>query len=104
MLRTGMYMEQYRKGEQGRPIPPRSDRFYKVGDDWYFQVRGGTCFGPYPCRASADQAVRLYFGLPLEDGSRGSSSSPTKQNPAKGANVHPFGSRRAHRWRREQRR
>ncbi|MEW5248684.1 DUF6316 family protein [Microbulbifer sp. 2201CG32-9] len=54
-------MQRYRNGEEGQPIPPRSDRFYKVGDDWYFQVRGGRCFGPYPCRSEAEQALTTLF-------------------------------------------
>lgn len=88
-----MYMEQYRKGEQGGQIPPRSDRFYKVGDDWYFQVRGGTCFGPYSCRASADRAVRLYFGLPPEDGNKSDPSADPRRT--RGAVIHPLGKQRA---------
>ncbi|MCX2783634.1 DUF6316 family protein [Microbulbifer thermotolerans] len=54
-------MQRHRAGEERRPLPPRSDRFYKLGDDWYFQVRGGACFGPYPCREEARRAVEQFF-------------------------------------------
>ncbi|SEA13537.1 DUF6316 family protein [Microbulbifer marinus] len=85
-------MQQYRAGEEGQPLPPRSDRFYKVGDDWYFQVRGGACFGPFTCRGEAERAVRIYF----------SHSQDTDATPAgNGAVIHPFGSLRAKRWRKQ---
>ncbi|MCK7597774.1 DUF6316 family protein [Microbulbifer sp. CAU 1566] len=76
-------MQQYRRGEQGQTIPPRADRFYKLGDDWYFTVRGGKAFGPFTCRAEAEKAVEKFL------------------NPAKeyAGNVRPFGSLRAKRWR-----
>jgi hypothetical protein len=79
-------MQQYRADEQGRPFPLRAERFYKLGDDWYFLVRGGTQFGPYRSRAEADQAVRQFF-------------RPADAQPASGGVVHPFGSQRAKRWR-----
>lgn len=80
-------MQQYRAGEEGVPIPPRSDRFYKVGDDWFFQIRGGACFGPYTCRREAEEAVRVYFQPPTEPRGQGG-----------GAVIHPFGSQRAKHW------
>lgn len=83
-------MQQYRAGEVGHPIPPRSDRFFKVEHDWFFQVRGGACFGPYPCREEAQRAVRQLFGPPRQSGN-GS------------AVIHPFGSQRGKRWRKNQR-
>ncbi|MFC6633508.1 DUF6316 family protein [Microbulbifer taiwanensis] len=83
-------MQKYRAGEEGQPLPPRSDRFYKLGDDWYFQVRGGACFGPYPCRDEAERAVRFYFYPPRV----------TYGKQQKGAVIHPFGSQRAKHWRR----
>lgn len=86
-------MQQYRAGEEGQPIPPRSDRFYKVGDDWHFQVRGGTCYGPYACRSEAERAVQLF--LHPQD---------NRDGRAKGAVVHPFGSQLAKRWRKNHKR
>ncbi|WP_323846406.1 DUF6316 family protein [Microbulbifer magnicolonia] len=77
-------MLQHRAGEQGQPIPLRSDRFYKLGDEWYFQIRGGACFGPFACRSEAARTARLFFCPP-----RDSSGNPT------GAVIHPFGSRPA---------
>lgn len=76
-------MQQYRRGEQGQQIPPRTERFYKLDDDWYFNVRGGKTFGPYSCREEAEKAVTKLL------------------NPAKkySGNVRPFGSLRARRWR-----
>lgn len=78
-------MQQYRRGEHGPNIPPRSDRFYKLGDEWYFNARGGKAFGPYRCKEEAAQAVERLL------------------NPAQDyhGNVHPFGSLRAKRWRRQ---
>lgn len=90
-------MHQQRAGETGRGIPPRSDRFYKLGDDWYFQVRGGKCFGPYPCRAEAQRAVQHFFGT-------GSARDNPYAQAGRGAVVHPFGSLRARRWHRFNRR
>ena len=78
-------MQQYRRGEQGVDIPPRSDRFYKLGDDWYFNARGGKVFGPFSCKEEALKAAERFL------------------NPAQGytGNVRPFGSLRAQRWRRQ---
>ncbi|SHF22334.1 hypothetical protein SAMN04487965_1672 [Microbulbifer donghaiensis] len=81
-------MQQYRAGEEGRPIPLRSDRFYKLGDDWYFQVRGGKSFGPFACRSEAERAVHLFFDPPTKGGGN-----------QKGAVIHPFGRQRAKLWR-----
>ncbi|QIL90962.1 DUF6316 family protein [Microbulbifer harenosus] len=79
-------MQQYRRGEQGAPIPPRADRFFKVDDDWYFTVRGGKTFGPFCCREEAEKAVDNYL------------------NPRQkySGNVRPFGSQRARHWYRTQ--
>lgn len=76
-------MQRYRRGEQGQAVPPRSDRFYKLDDDWYFTVRGSKTFGPFCCREEAKKAVEKFL------------------NPAKdyADNVRPFGSQRARRWR-----
>nr|WP_010133118.1 DUF6316 family protein [Microbulbifer agarilyticus] len=54
-------MQQYRRGEQNTRIPARSDRFYKLGDDWYFNVRGGKAFGPYRCRDEAEKALQAFL-------------------------------------------
>ncbi|MFD1217004.1 MULTISPECIES: DUF6316 family protein [Microbulbifer] len=78
-------MQQYRRGEQGKVIPPRADRYYKVENDWYFQVRGGRTFGPFRCREEAEKAFGQYLNPPHNY--RG--------------NVRPFGSQRARRWRSE---
>ena len=83
-------MQQYRAGEEDAPIPSRSDRFYKLGDDWYFQVRGGDCFGPYPCRDEAQRAVRQFFRSAASSGHQGG-----------GAVIRPFGNQRARQWRRK---
>ncbi|WP_308365150.1 MULTISPECIES: hypothetical protein [unclassified Microbulbifer] len=56
-------MQQYRTGEKGTTIPPRSARYYKLENDWYFQVRGGASFGPYRCCDEARGAVRQLFHL-----------------------------------------
>ncbi|WP_369414668.1 DUF6316 family protein [Microbulbifer elongatus] len=76
-------MQQYRRGEEGSNIPPRSDRYYKLGDDWYFNARGGKTFGPYPCKAEAEKAARQFLNPPQHYT----------------GNVRPFGSLRAKRWR-----
>lgn len=79
-----------RSGEHKAPVPLRAERFYKLGDDWYFLVRGGARFGPYRSCMEAEQAVRQFFnpGAP----------------PKRSAVVHPFGSQRAKSWRRQQNR
>ncbi|WGL15637.1 DUF6316 family protein [Microbulbifer bruguierae] len=75
-------MQQYRRGEQNTSIPPRAERYFKLDDDWYFTVRGGNTFGPYPCREEAQKAVEKFL------------------DPAQAytGNVRPFGSLRARRW------
>ncbi|SDK64001.1 DUF6316 family protein [Microbulbifer yueqingensis] len=93
-------MHQQRAGESGRGIPPRSERFYKLDDDWYFQVRGGKSFGPFPCRAEAERAVRHFFGT----GGPGDNPYAQCGKNGSGAVVHPFGSLRARRWHRFNRR
>ncbi|WP_237057390.1 DUF6316 family protein [Microbulbifer sediminum] len=95
-------MHQHRAGETGRGIPPRSDRFFKLRDDWFFQVRGGRCFGPYPCRAEAEQAVQHFFGTATS--SRDNPYAACGRTSGSGAVVHPFGSLRARRWHRFNRR
>ena len=76
-------MQQYRRGEKDKSIPPRAERFYKLDDDWYFTVRGGNTFGPFTCKAEAENAVENFLN-PLKEYS---------------GNVRPFGSLRARRWR-----
>lgn len=79
-------MQQYRRGEEARSIPARTERFYKLENDWYFNVRGGKTFGPYPCREEAEKAVEKFL------------------NPAMkyAGNVRPFGNLRARQLKRKQ--
>lgn len=76
-------MQQYRRGEEDRSIPPRAERFFKLGDDWYFNMRGGKVFGPFPCREEAEAAVKQSLDTPVEYT----------------GNIRPFGSQRARQWR-----
>ena len=76
-------MQQYRRGEEGQQIPPRAERYYKLGNEWYFNVRGGQTFGPFCCREEAEQAFEKFL-------------HPTTDYKG---NVRPFGSLRARHWR-----
>ncbi|GEM_PF-1498474 len=76
-------MQQYRRGEEGQTIPPRAERFYKLEDEWYFNVRGGKTFGPYACREQAANALEKLL-------------NPVREYKG---NVRPFGNLRARRWR-----
>lgn len=44
-----------RTGEEGRPIPIRGERFFKLEHFWFFATREGASVGPYD---SMDQAVQ----------------------------------------------
>lgn len=42
-------------------LPERSERFYQIGNDWYFAVRKGADQGPYPGKDEARAALRTYI-------------------------------------------
>jgi hypothetical protein len=51
---------QQRAGEQG-PAPFRSNRFFCVGNKWYFTTREGFDSGPFASRARAEQGLRRFL-------------------------------------------
>ncbi len=46
------------------------DRFYRVGDDWFFAIRRGVDQGPYQTREDAQRALRLFIEEELRFESR----------------------------------
>lgn len=52
-------------------IPFRSDRFFTVGDKWYFTTREGFDSGPYANRERAEKSLQRFLNivskLPKED-------------------------------------
>lgn len=49
-----------RQGEQG-PVPFRSDRFFRVGDKWYFSTREGFDSGPYADKQRAMAGLNRFL-------------------------------------------
>lgn len=47
----------YERGD----TPSRSDRFYQIGDEWYFAVRKGPDQGPYRSKDEARAALRVFI-------------------------------------------
>lgn len=54
-------MKSNRFGEDG-PVPYRTERVYKVGNDWFFSIRKGTDHGPFPTEEAAKAALVEYIG------------------------------------------
>ena len=50
-------METNRAGETGRPIPPRSDRFFAAQGEWYFATREGAPVGPFDNKLEASKGL-----------------------------------------------
>ncbi len=50
----------HRSGESGN-IPFRSERFFQVGNDWYFTARGGEDRGPFETRDDAKAELQLFM-------------------------------------------
>jgi len=51
---------QQRKGEQG-DVPFRSDRFFCVGNKWYFSTREGFDSGPYANKERAAMSLNRFL-------------------------------------------
>ncbi|MDX1451510.1 MAG: DUF6316 family protein [Oleiphilaceae bacterium] len=50
----------HRDGEQGE-IPFRSDRFFCVGNKWYFSTREGFDSGPYANKHRAELSLERFL-------------------------------------------
>lgn len=46
-----------RAGENSKAVPPRRNRFFVVGGDWYFKTREGAPMGPFDDRREAEQGL-----------------------------------------------
>ena len=51
-----------RSGELGT-IPFRSDRFFCVGNQWYFSTREGFESGPYSDKERAEQSLNRFLDI-----------------------------------------
>jgi len=51
---------QQRAGEQGS-VPFRSNRFFCVGNKWYFTTREGFDSGPFASRERAEEGLRRFL-------------------------------------------
>lgn len=49
-------MKSNRFGEDG-PIPYRTERIYRVGNEWFFSVRKGSDQGPFKSEEEAKAAM-----------------------------------------------
>lgn len=56
-----MAMSNNRAGESRRAIPPRRNRFFVVGGDWYFKTREGAPMGPFDDRSEAEQGLQDFL-------------------------------------------
>ena len=52
----------HRNNEQGN-IPFRSDRFFSVGDKWYFSTREGFDSGPYANKERAKNSLQRFLKI-----------------------------------------
>lgn len=57
-----MINAQNRDGEQGG-VPFRSDRFFSVGNKWYFSTREGFDSGPYANRERAESSLSHFLQI-----------------------------------------
>lgn len=57
-----MISAENRDGEQGG-IPFRSDRFFSVGNKWYFSTREGFDSGPYANRERAESSLSHFLQI-----------------------------------------
>lgn len=55
-----MHESRSRAGELGE-IPFRSDRFFCVGNQWYFSTREGFDSGPYANKNRAEESLRRFL-------------------------------------------
>ena len=55
-----MHATNHRTGELG-DIPFRSDRFFCVGNQWYFSTREGFDSGPYADKQRASQSLQRFL-------------------------------------------
>lgn len=53
---------QHRSSEQGE-IPFRSDRFFCVGNKWYFSTREGFDSGPYANKDRASSSLQRFLQI-----------------------------------------
>ena len=51
-----------RSGELGA-VPFRSDRFFCVGNQWYFSTREGFESGPYSDKQRAEQSLNRFLDI-----------------------------------------
>lgn len=54
-------MTMYRFDDEADQTPPRSERFYQVGGEWFFAVRRGPDRGPFASKEEAHAALRTYI-------------------------------------------
>ncbi|MDH5409047.1 MAG: DUF6316 family protein [Gammaproteobacteria bacterium] len=57
-------MKTNRFGEEGS-VPFRTERIYKVGNEWYFSIRKGTDQGPFETEEQAKAAMVEFVGEQL---------------------------------------
>jgi hypothetical protein len=48
---------------QDSKIPHRGNRFFKLGDNWYFTTREGFSMGPYDSHELADKGTEDYLAF-----------------------------------------
>lgn len=51
-----------RKGEDGS-VPFRTERFFAVGNRWYFSTREGVDSGPYASRERAAEGLKRFLKI-----------------------------------------
>ena len=54
-------MVMYRFNDQTTQPASRSERFYQVGEKWFFAVRKGPDRGPFSSKEAARAALRTYI-------------------------------------------
>lgn len=52
-----------RIGEEGKPIPIRGERFFKLEHFWFFATREGAAVGPFDTKSQAMQGVQDFIAF-----------------------------------------
>ncbi len=50
-----------REGDGGSTAPIRSDRFFKVNGEWFFNIREGETLGPFHSKDEAEGALANFL-------------------------------------------
>lgn len=65
-----VYIRRHSEQKNQSEIPLRSNRFFKLGDGWYFTAREGVTMGAYDSHELAEKAIADYIDFVNNAGPR----------------------------------